>query len=89
MEHDLWRALACGSEDRRPEKPPQGRDVGRVRPISAAFAAANKPIVAALVTTLAETGCRPSEALVLSWDAIDLDAGTISVWRAQEAIGFS
>ena len=66
-----------------PESRPKVATLEESDRLAAAFAAASKPIAAALVVTLAETGMRPGEALALFWDSIDLDVGTISVWRAR------
>ncbi len=45
---------------------------------------ADKPIAATYVETIADSGARPGEVLALMWDAVDLDAGVIDIWRAQE-----
>jgi len=39
------------------------------------------------VVLLLTTGLRPEEARALRWDHVDLDAGTIAVWRSDRAGG--
>lgn len=41
----------------------------------------------AYVALLLTTGIRPEEARALRWDHLDLDAGTIAVWRSGRAGG--
>jgi integrase len=41
----------------------------------------------AYVVLLLTTGIRPEEARALSWDHLDLEAGTIAVWRSDRAGG--
>ncbi|MHB1594789.1 MAG: site-specific integrase [Streptosporangiaceae bacterium] len=43
----------------------------------------------AYVVLLLTTGMRPEEARALRWDHVDLDAGTIAVWRSDRAGGDS
>jgi len=38
--------------------------------------------VGAYTIVAAMTGCRPEELRALAWDSVDLDAGTIRVWRS-------
>jgi integrase len=51
-----------------------------------AFRAADRPVAAAYIETIADTGARPGEVLALRWDAVDLDAGNVQIWRALERI---
>jgi integrase len=39
------------------------------------------------VVLLLMTGIRPEEARALRWDHLDLEAGTIAVWRSDRAGG--
>jgi integrase len=41
----------------------------------------------AYVVLLLTTGLRPEEARALRWDLVDLEAGTVSVWRSDRADG--
>ncbi len=41
----------------------------------------------AYVVLLLTTGLRPEEARALRWDHVDLDAGTVAVWRSDRAGG--
>ena len=41
----------------------------------------------AYVVLLLTTGIRPEEARALRWDLVDLDAGTVAVWRSDRAGG--
>jgi integrase len=41
----------------------------------------------AYVVLLLMTGIRPEEARALSWDHMDLDAGTVAIWRSDRAGG--
>jgi integrase len=41
----------------------------------------------AYVVLLLTTGIRPEEARALRWDLVDLEAGTVSVWRSDRAGG--
>ena len=41
----------------------------------------------AYVVLLLSTGIRPEEARALRWDHLDLDAGTVAVWRSDRAGG--
>jgi integrase len=41
----------------------------------------------AYVVLLLTTGLRPEEARALRWDLVDLEAGTVSVWRSDRAGG--
>ena len=41
----------------------------------------------AYVVLLLTTGIRPEEARALQWDLVDLEAGTVSVWRSDRAGG--
>jgi integrase len=41
----------------------------------------------AYVVLLLTTGMRPEEARALRWDHLDLDAGTVSIWRSDRAGG--
>lgn len=50
------------------------------------FRTAGKPIAATYVETIADSGARPAEILALMWDAVDLDAGVVDIWRAQEKV---
>lgn len=58
--------------------PDQARDV-----IAAAAGHRNGALIAVGLTT----GLRPSELTALTWDAIDLDAGTVHVWQAWKGAG--
>ena len=37
------------------------------------------------VVLLLTTGLRPEEARALRWDHVDLDAGTVAVWRSDRS----
>ncbi|MDQ2813090.1 MAG: hypothetical protein M3Z75_14750 [Actinomycetota bacterium] len=39
----------------------------------------------AYVVLLLTTGLRPEEARALRWDHVDLEAGTVAVWRSDRA----
>jgi integrase len=74
-------------------KPPQGQGKGRpsssLTPEQATglLSAAKGTRLEAYVTLSLLTGLRTEEARALGWDHVDLDAGTVAVWRSVRADG--
>jgi integrase len=78
-------------------RPPTGRlgrpskalsvDQARALIESAAGLAARPYRLHAYVVLLLTTGIRPEEARALRWDHLDLEAGTVAIWRSDRAGG--
>jgi integrase len=65
----------------------EGRPSQSLTQASALLAAAEASRLHAFIVLCLVTGVRSEEARALTWEHVDLEAGTISVWRSVRAHG--